>query len=116
MRMHKRDSYLNFLYLKMEDCYTTLLALYEAVKHDREPHTYLCTPQEIILHQNLDWELITKNLSLLVAQQLVIIKQLDKLVISITIGGIARVRALQNNFVTSNFSLGDPGAKHTLQS
>ncbi|MDB5190842.1 MAG: hypothetical protein JWQ96_405 [Segetibacter sp.] len=87
----------------MEACYETLNTVYEIVKNDPAPHTYLCSPHEIILRQSTDWNSIQKHLDVLAAQQLVIIKQLDKIAISITHTGIAKVKALKNNFVNKNF-------------
>ncbi|MCW3081867.1 MAG: hypothetical protein JWR87_3297 [Segetibacter sp.] len=88
----------------MEAYYETLSAIYEIVKSDPSPHTYLCTPHQIILSHSRDWLLIQKHLELLSAEKLVIIKQLDKVAISITDAGIVKAKALRNNFVNNNFS------------
>jgi hypothetical protein len=88
----------------MEECYKTLSTIYDIVKADREPHTYLCTPHEIILRQTQDWAVIQKNLDILLTQNLVTIKRLDKLTVSITMAGIAKAKSLKNNFVNDNFS------------
>jgi hypothetical protein len=88
----------------MEACYETLSAIYEIVKSDPSPHTYLCTPHQIILSQSHDWLSIQKHLEFLAAEKFVIIKQLDKIVISITAAGIVKARSLKNNFVNNNFS------------
>jgi predicted transcriptional regulator len=89
----------------MEDCYQTLTTIFEIVKSDPAPQTYLCTPHEIILRQTQDWETIQKHLEMLAAEHLVTIKQLDKMAISITTSGIAKAKALKNNFVSKNFTL-----------
>ena len=91
----------------MEPRYQTLLAIYDIVKSDPSPHTYLCSPQAIILRQTQDWVSIQKHLEVLTAEQLIIIKQLDKLVICITQTGITKAKALRNNFVNTNFSFSD---------
>ena len=87
----------------MEPCYQTLSVIYEIVKSDPSPHTYLCTPHEIILRQSQDWQFIQKNLEILVNEKLITIKQLDKIAISINPAGIAKAKSLKNNFVSSNF-------------
>jgi len=89
----------------MEACYQTLLTIYEIVKPDPAPHTYLCTPHEIILRQTQDWSSIQKHLEILATEQLIVIKQLDKMAICITPSGIAKAKSLKNNFVSKNFSL-----------
>lgn len=91
----------------MEPCYQTLSTIYDIAKSDPSPHTYLCTPQAIILRQTQDWASIQKHLELLAAEQLITIKQLDKLVICITHAGIAKAKSIKNNFVNKNFSFSD---------
>jgi hypothetical protein len=88
----------------MEDRYQTLLAIYDIVKSDHSPHTYLCSPQQIILRQTQDWPLIQKQLETLAIEKLVTIKQLDKIAITITPTGIAKAKSFKNNFVNNNFS------------
>jgi len=88
----------------MEACYQTLSAIYEIVKSDPSPHTYLCTPHEIILRHTLDWSSIQKHLEVLAREKLVTIKQLDKIAISINPAGIAKAKSLKNNFVNNGFS------------
>lgn len=88
----------------MEPCYQTLTAIYEIVKSDPSPHTYLCTPREIILRQTQDWSSIEQHLTVLAAENLVTIKHLDKMVVSINQSGIDKARALKNNFVSKHFS------------
>ena len=91
----------------MEPCYKTLSTIYDIVKSDSSPHTYLCTPQAIILRQTEDWASIQKHLEALAAEQLITIRQLDKLVICITHTGIAKAKAIRNNFINSNFSFSE---------
>jgi hypothetical protein len=91
----------------MEAHYQTLSTIYDIVKSDSSPHTYLCTPQAIILRQTEDWASIQKHLEALVTEQLITMRQLDKLVICITHAGIAKAKALKNNFVNRNFSFSD---------
>ena len=89
----------------MEACYQTLTTIFEIVKSDAAPTTYLCTPHEIILRQTQDWGTIQKHLETLAKEQLVTIKQLDKMAISITTAGIAKAKSLRNNFVSKDFKL-----------
>jgi endonuclease III-like uncharacterized protein len=91
----------------MTEAYQTLSIIYNIVKSDPAPHTYLCTPHEIILRQTEDWKSIQKHLESLTAEQLIIIKQLDKIAICITAAGIAKAKALRNNYVNKNFILGE---------
>lgn len=89
----------------MEACYQTLSTIYEIVKTDPAPQTYLCTPHELILRQTQDWNIIEKHLKALAAEQLVTIKQLDKMAICITEAGINKAKTLKNNFVSKTFTL-----------
>ena len=88
----------------MEACYQILSTIYEIVKSDPSPHTFLCSPHQIILRQSGDWLVIQKHLEVLAAEKLVTIKQLDKVAISITPAGIAKAKSLKNNFVNDNFT------------
>ena len=76
----------------MEPRYQILRTIYDIVKHDPEPQTYLCRPREIILRQFLDWSIIQQHLNLLEKEELVTTKQLDTLVISITAKGIKKLK------------------------
>jgi hypothetical protein len=98
----------------MNDAYTTLYTIYEIVKSDPAPTTYLCTAHDIILRQTEDWKSIQKNLEVLAAEQLIIIKQLDKLTISITQAGINKAKAGKNNFVNNHHTLEEPN-KHAIK-
>ena len=91
----------------MEACYEILLTIYEIVKSDPSPETYLVTPHDIILRQSMDWEMIEKQLDVLAKEQLITTKQLGKLTISITTAGVVKANKLKNNFVSRNFSLSD---------
>lgn len=91
----------------MEPCYQTLSAIYDIVKSDSSPHTYLCTPQAIILRHTQDWDSIQKHLEVLATEQLVTIKRLDKIVICITEAGITKAKSIRNNFVNKNFSFSE---------
>ena len=92
-----------------------LLIIFEIVKDDPAPETYLCTPREIILRYADDWTSIQSHLSSLETEKLVAIKHLDRLVISITAEGIAKAHALKNNFVSKKHLLaGEAGYPETI--
>lgn len=77
----------------MENQYQTLKTIYEIVKHDPQPHTYLCNHREIIVRQLLGWDTIREHMEELEAEQLITIRQLGSIVISITQAGIEKVRS-----------------------
>ena len=78
----------------MENEYQTLQTIFHIVKYDTHPETYLCSPREIILRQSHDWDTIKQHLQLLVNQELVVVKQLDKIAICITHKGIEKAKSL----------------------
>lgn len=75
----------------MDQRYQILKTIYEIVKHDPEPATYLCRPRELILRLFLDWSIIRQHLQSLEDEELVVTKQLETLVICITRAGIEKV-------------------------
>lgn len=83
----------------MEPRYQTLRTIYEIVKHDPQPHTYLCNPRDIILRQMLGWASVQEHLDLLAEEELITVKQLDSMVICITPAGIERVKSLKDDEV-----------------
>ncbi len=78
----------------MDNEYQTLQTIFHIVKYDTHPETYLCSPREIILRQSHDWDTIQQHLQLLVNQELVVVKQLDKIAVCITHKGIEKARSL----------------------
>ncbi len=78
----------------MENEYQTLQTIFHIVKYDTHPETYLCSPREIILRQSQDWDTIQQHLQLLVNQELVVVKQLDKVAVCITHKGIEKAKSL----------------------
>lgn len=99
----------------MEPCYQTLSVIYDIVKSDPSPHTFLCTPQAIILRHTQDWTTIQKHLDMLAAEQLVTIKQLDKIVICISPEGITKAKSIRNNFVNKNFSFSEEKKPNVIE-
>lgn len=75
----------------MEEAYNTLKTIYDIVKNDPNPQTYLCSPREVILRQLEGWDAIESHLKILELHGLVVIKQLDRIAISITGKGIEAV-------------------------
>ena len=84
----------------MESYYKTLLTIYTITEKDPQPVTYQCRPREIILRQFQDWSIIQQHLQLLEEEGLVVTRQLDTLVINITMEGIQKV--LAENFELEN--------------
>jgi DNA-binding transcriptional regulator YhcF (GntR family) len=76
----------------MENEFVTLQTIYDIVKNDVHPETYLCSAREIILRQMNDWDTIKEHLKLLEEKEFVVVKQLDKIAISITRNGINKVK------------------------
>jgi hypothetical protein len=77
----------------MEDAIVTLKTIYEIVKNEAYPETYLCSAREIILRQFNGWEVIENHLRVLEERELVVVKHLDKIAISITQKGIDEVKS-----------------------
>ncbi len=88
----------------MEDEYITLQTIYDIVKNDANPETYLCSAREIILRQLNGWDVIQGHLQLLAEKELVVVKHLDKIAISITHSGIERVKSVASRHEESLFS------------
>jgi len=81
----------------MEDEYITLQTIFDIVKNDAHPQTYLCSAREIILRQFCGWDVIQRHLQLLAEKEFVIVKQLDKIAISITQSGIDRIKSASSH-------------------
>ena len=78
----------------MEPKYRILETIYEIVKDKANPHTYQCTPRQIILRQLLDWDIILQHLNSLSEEGLVSIKKIENSVgILITADGTEKVKS-----------------------
>ena len=77
----------------MGDEYYTLQTIFNIVKNDPNPQTYLCSAREIILRQLNEWDTIQHHLKILTEKGFVIIKQLDKMAICITSSGIDQIKS-----------------------
>jgi hypothetical protein len=80
----------------MGDEYYTLQTIFDIVKSDPNPETYLCSAREIILRQLNDWDTIGNHLKVLGEKGLVVVKHLDKIAICITAAGIAEIKSRKN--------------------
>ena len=67
--------------------------MYEIVKSDPNPHTYLCNQREIIVRQMLGWDVIQEHLNQLSEEGLLEMKQLGGAAVSITELGITKARS-----------------------
>ena len=77
--------------------YKTLETIFTIAHQDPNPVTYLCRPREIILRQFQDWSIIQQHLELLEQEGLVVTKQMDTLIISITSSGIQKMESANLN-------------------
>ena len=77
----------------MGDEYITLQTIFNIVKNDPSPETYLCSAREIILRQLNEWDTIQHHLRILDDKGFVIVKQLDKIAICITTSGIEKIKS-----------------------
>jgi hypothetical protein len=78
----------------MEQQYYTLQTIYNIVKDDSQPHTYLCSTREIIVRQLFGWDDIALHLELLSNEGLISIRQLGAVAISITPAGMEKAKAM----------------------
>ena len=83
----------------MQPHYRTLLIIYDIVKSDPQPTSYLCRPRELILRQMTDWSIIQDHLAILKNEELIVTKQLDTMVISITPQGIEKITSFSQTSV-----------------
>lgn len=79
----------------MDNHYQTLTVLYNLVRYDTRPESYLCPPRDLILrHHEMPWDGIELNLQALAKEGLIIFRQLNGLFISITAAGIEKAQQL----------------------
>ncbi|MES2329684.1 MAG: hypothetical protein V4539_08785 [Bacteroidota bacterium] len=79
----------------MENQYSTLQTLAEAVKELPNPTAYFCTTREMILRCSYDWATIYAHLQLLEIEKLVEIKNADTIQFAITKAGLQKAREMQ---------------------
>jgi hypothetical protein len=76
----------------MEPHYKTLQTIFNITKEDPRPTTYKCRPREIILRQFQDWSFIQQHLQQLEAENMIVTRQEETLVIFITVSGIEKIK------------------------
>jgi len=76
----------------MESHYKTLQTIFNITKDDPRPTTYKCRPREIILRQFQDWSFIQQHLQQLEAENMILTRQEETLVIFITVSGIEKIK------------------------
>jgi hypothetical protein len=76
----------------MESHYKTLQTIFNITKEDPRPTTYKCRPREIILRQFQDWSFIQQHLQQLEAENMILTRQEETLVIFITVSGIEKIK------------------------
>jgi hypothetical protein len=92
----------------MENTYSTLITLAEAVKDLPNPSFYFCNPREMILRCSYDWSTIFTHLQLLEKENFVEIKQAETIQFAITIAGLHKANALLIEDSEIFHSLKDP--------
>jgi len=86
----------------MEPKYRTLETIYEIVKDKPNPHTYQCTPRQIILRQLQEWDIILQHLHLLSEEGFVSIKKIENSVgILITENGMEKIKSFLDRSSTN---------------
>lgn len=75
--------------------YQILLLIDELATTDPQPLSYQCRPRELILRQMQDWPAIWEQVQVLESEGLVISRQLDTMVISLTGDGREKAIALR---------------------
>jgi predicted transcriptional regulator len=72
----------------METRYATLKTVFDLVKEEVSPTHYPCALNQVLVRQNQPWDVLLKHLQLLAAEELVQLRQVGTLQISITDKGI----------------------------
>lgn len=75
--------------------YDTLRTLSLIAEESPKPTQYLCTPREMILKSNSDWDKINNDLKTLAAKSFVQITHADTIRFSITEEGIQKIHTLE---------------------
>ncbi len=68
----------------MDEKFVTLRTLAEVAGKNPNPVQYRCTPREMILHLNFDWDLIHSHLQQLEMEEMVLISHAADFTFSIT--------------------------------
>jgi len=87
----------------METIYQTLQIIYKIVCKDSDPTTFPCTYRDIILNSSYDTTIIQEHLDILTAEELLLIKKLDRPVFCITLKGLEKIKSLtRNRYINSD--------------
>ena len=81
----------------METIYQTLQIIYKIVIQDTDPTTFPCTYRDIILNSPYDTSIIQEHLDILAAEEMLLVKKLDRPVFCITNKGIEKMKSLTWN-------------------
>ena len=81
----------------METFYQTLQIIYKIVMQDADPTTFPCTYRDIILNSPHDTSIIQEHLDILAAEEMLLVKKLDRPVFCITNKGIDKMKSLTWN-------------------
>jgi predicted transcriptional regulator len=79
----------------MLEQYETLKTLSLIAEGSPKPTQYLCTPRELILRSNADWDKINRDLQTLESEALVQISKAQTPLFSITLKGIEKMLSLE---------------------
>jgi hypothetical protein len=80
----------------METRYATLKTVFDLVKEERSPTAYPCALNQVLVRQDQPWDVLLNNLQRLADEDLVQLRQVGTLQISITTKGIKKAEQLQN--------------------
>ena len=80
----------------MESRYAVLKTLFDLVKEEVSPTHYPCALNQVLVRQNQPWDKLLNELHLLADEDLVQLKQIGTLQISITDKGVQKVGTLRN--------------------
>jgi len=72
----------------METQYATLQTVFDLVKEEVSPTQYPCALNQVLVRQNQPWDVLLSHLQLLAAEELVQLRLVGTLLISITDKGI----------------------------
>lgn len=80
----------------METRYATLKTVFDLVKEEVSPTHYPCAINQVLVRQNQPWDVLLNHLQLLADEDLVQLRQIGTLQISITDKGIKKAEEFLN--------------------
>jgi hypothetical protein len=78
----------------METRYTTLKTVFDLVKEEASPTNYPCAINQVLVRQSQPWDVLLDHLQLLADEELVELKQIGTLQVSITNKGMEKAGQL----------------------